>query len=272
MKLENIKITPDLAAEWLGKNIENNRAISMATVNQYAIDIIRGKWRSETGETIKFDRDGRLIDGQHRLKAIVTAQEAVTMQVVTGLEPEVIEVVDTGRKRSAADLLRINQVGYSANTAAVARKIILFLRDEKTSPLLADRMKTRSISNNEVLEFCRKNDVQKHGEFGGLTAQAAFHTYFKGSDFGFLHWYLSRPAGTEIEDVEKFLRSLATLDSVSMDSPIRTLHNKFLQSKTPISANDRLRFVSEAFEAWKQGKTNIKFWSGERNAARAQAA
>jgi hypothetical protein len=63
---ELVEITPAMAREWLEKNIENNRGVGAQVVDAYARDMLAGKWYIP-GDPIRFDEDGNLIDGQHRL-------------------------------------------------------------------------------------------------------------------------------------------------------------------------------------------------------------
>lgn len=64
-------ITPDIAKTMLGENV-NNRRISHDNVNMFAREMRNGEWRFN-GEAIKFSKDGRLLDGQHRLLAVIAA-------------------------------------------------------------------------------------------------------------------------------------------------------------------------------------------------------
>ena len=65
-------ITPDLAKSLLSLNIKNNRRISSVRVESYARDMRDDKFAETTMITI--DENGRLIDGQHRLHAVIKAQ------------------------------------------------------------------------------------------------------------------------------------------------------------------------------------------------------
>lgn len=62
-------ITPELAADLLSRNMKN-RPVSQQRVRKYMAAMVAGKWLLN-GEAIKISIDGRLIDGQHRLKAII---------------------------------------------------------------------------------------------------------------------------------------------------------------------------------------------------------
>ena len=107
-----IDITPAMAADWL-KNNFNNRPVSEDVVKAYARDMINGVWMP-THQGIAFNDEDRLIDGQHRLRAIVLANVTVRMMVTFNLRSEIegsqmttMDCVDRGRTRSVADQLKI---------------------------------------------------------------------------------------------------------------------------------------------------------------------
>lgn len=95
-------ITPDKAQEWLDEHNYGNRPISDSKVAMYARDIIHGDWFL-THECIAFDENGRLTNGQHRLKAIIKANKAVEFYVCRGEPAEAAMFIDQGRARSLTD-------------------------------------------------------------------------------------------------------------------------------------------------------------------------
>lgn len=117
-------VGPELAERWLTRNTKN-RPIRQRDVDRYARDITAGNWIM-TGEAIKFDTTGTLVDGQHRLWAIIEAGQAVRMMVVTGLPPESQSVMDSGVKRKAGDALQLAGFKNANNVAAAARLGIAF--------------------------------------------------------------------------------------------------------------------------------------------------
>jgi hypothetical protein len=62
-------ITPELAEKFLEKNSNNYRKLSEKVVKAYQIDMETGNWKFN-GDSIKFNKSGQLVDGQHRLTAI----------------------------------------------------------------------------------------------------------------------------------------------------------------------------------------------------------
>lgn len=103
MYSKNVTITPEMASEWLKKNVVN-RGLRMTQVRIFADDMKRGQW-DETQQSIGFNFKGELIDGQHRLHAIVMAGVSVKMQVSYDLPHFGYRElkVDKGIKRTFAD-------------------------------------------------------------------------------------------------------------------------------------------------------------------------
>lgn len=94
--------------------------IRTSDVAAYARDMASGKWQV-TGEAVKFDRAGNLIDGQHRMLAVVRSGATVQLFVVHGLSPVAQSVMDSGLKRAASDALHLSGYKHSALIASVAR-------------------------------------------------------------------------------------------------------------------------------------------------------
>lgn len=99
-----LTITPEMAANCLSKN-PNNRHINMRWVNHLATLIKNGEF-TLTHQGIAFDEDGNLIDGQHRLHAIIKAGIAVKMEVSSGWPRSNILAIDVGKKRNFDDRAR----------------------------------------------------------------------------------------------------------------------------------------------------------------------
>jgi hypothetical protein len=119
-------VTPEMAAKWLHPKINrDNRVVRDNHVEYLAQEILAGKWQV-THQGIAFGKDGRLIDGQHRLNAIVRAGKAVQCMVSTGLEDEAYKVVDCGAARVVAD--RIHLVNNTNQNHVICSAITAYLR------------------------------------------------------------------------------------------------------------------------------------------------
>jgi hypothetical protein len=115
------QITPKTAKEMLEFNTHNRR-INDRLVKIYAEAMRLNEWRLN-GETIIFDKNGRLQSGQHRLLACIEANSAFWSVVVRGTEPASLYTLDTGRKRSLADALTLRGETSASilGTAAIYR-------------------------------------------------------------------------------------------------------------------------------------------------------
>lgn len=126
------KVTPALAAEWLTRNPQN-RALRETTVDSFARDMLTNNW-SPNHQGVAFAEGGDLIDGQHRLAAIVRSQKAQWLVIFTGVpvrfegvETKVMDTVDRGNARSIADILRLEH-GVTTDAPVIAAACLTIAR------------------------------------------------------------------------------------------------------------------------------------------------
>lgn len=117
-----VDVTPELAEKWLAKN-PRNRNVRRQVVARYARDMTAGRWRLN-GDAIRFDAHGALLDGQHRLHAVVESGVTITTFVIRGLDPAAQETMDDGARRAPADFINMRGQHSAAAVAAVARKML----------------------------------------------------------------------------------------------------------------------------------------------------
>lgn len=104
MKTQIKRITPEVAKTLLEANI-NNRRFSKPYAKRLAAEMRAGIWH-ETHQGIAIDKNGYIVDGQHRLAAIVQSGVPQTMIVTTELDPDAYKYIDIGKRRNSADRLR----------------------------------------------------------------------------------------------------------------------------------------------------------------------
>jgi hypothetical protein len=117
-------ITPKRAAELLEANT-TNRPLSTPVVRAFAEAMKRGEWLV-THQGIAFDVHGVLVDGQHRLAAIIEADLPIELTVFTDVGEGTFDVLDTGKRRNAADVLAIEGEKNSTMLAAMVRTVWLY--------------------------------------------------------------------------------------------------------------------------------------------------
>ena len=131
-------ITPYLAKKYL-ETQGVNRTINTLRVLEYADRMKRGQWL--VGQAITFASDGCLIDGQHRLEAVIKYGNAVDFLIVRGVAKESASVFDVGQKRTMAQIAKIQGIDHHQMTE---RNGIL------NGALVGSRLKARTIkADNE---------------------------------------------------------------------------------------------------------------------------
>jgi len=124
MRTEEIEVTPALAEEWLATRNTHNRPMSQPYVRELAVELAEGRW-TPTHQGIAFDELGALLDGQHRLAAIVRAQVAVRMLVTWDVPRAAFAAVDQHRKRTGGQMLAMSGIAKDApRLVAMARAIL----------------------------------------------------------------------------------------------------------------------------------------------------
>ena len=148
-------ITPDQAKRMLEKNFDRNRSVSKSKVIEWAREMKNGRWNVGC-DAIGFDASGKLINGQHRLHAIVLADRPAHFSVIRNLPYESSATMDIGRKRTASERQYI--LGYNCNTTEFA-----MVRNALT-PWSDARMGSQFYRDTSDLEFVAKT-FQDHEEF-----------------------------------------------------------------------------------------------------------
>lgn len=116
-------ITKEQARAWLDATTRQ-RALKATAVKRMVEDMDNGRWVSEVAPPIFISPDGEVVDGMHRLTALLrTKNGKVLHSDVKIVDVNHIEVIDTGTPRSLSDTLQIlgfdnsKQLGAMLNTA-----------------------------------------------------------------------------------------------------------------------------------------------------------
>lgn len=120
MSIEIEKVDPEYAETLLLGNT-HNRNLRDREVKQIASDMREGRWiENVQSMTIQIAEDGTIIDGQHRLTAIVESGVTVNLLIARDVDWEVQEVIDTGARRSIADMIKLRGgANYSIVSSAL---------------------------------------------------------------------------------------------------------------------------------------------------------
>jgi hypothetical protein len=243
---EIVEITPEFAAELLGEHNTHNRNIRRRVVAAYATDMAAGKWR-ETGEGIKRSHDGTLLDGQHRLSAIVESGVTVRMLVVGNLPPQAQEAVDGGAKRKFSDILHLRGEQNYNLLGAVVRRAWYW------------KAGLRGSTGNYTPTSSQLLDVlDEHPEVRASATAAAGVRHsvpIAGSILGLCHWLFSN---IDADDCNFFFERLTDGVNLAADHPIHVLRRTVIENQ---SAKSRLTetvvtaYVVKTWNAYRDGRT-----------------
>ncbi len=119
-----IMITPTLAAKYFEANVKN-RPIGQEIVRKYSGIMVDGDWQFN-GDTLRIDVNGRILDGQHRLLAIIDSGIAQPMLVVTGLQTSAFDTIDIGKSRTLSGFLAINGAPNSTTASGMMSHLLSY--------------------------------------------------------------------------------------------------------------------------------------------------
>ena len=101
-----IEIAPEVAEQLLKLSNTKNRPKQKNHVGDMGRDIGADNFEL-TGDTVKFSKRGILLDGQHRLDGSRIAKHPLVTHVVFGLDDDIFDVLDQGKKRTPGDILAL---------------------------------------------------------------------------------------------------------------------------------------------------------------------
>ena len=140
-------ITPELAKKMLEKNTIN-REINKAGLEFLVNEMTENRFKYN-GESIIVSKNGNLMDGQHRLLAIVKSGVSVYINIVDGIEEETMSTIDTGTVRTAASVFSLNGIKSSNYVSAITKQIIT-KQDTNRRHMNGKKIKE---SNQELFNF-----------------------------------------------------------------------------------------------------------------------
>jgi len=150
--IQKVDVTPAMAGYWLQNNFRN-RPMVEDVVKAYARDMVLGQWVF-THQGIAFNDQDQLIDGQHRLRAVVMSGVTIPMMVTFGLPSAIdgrqmttMDCVDRGRTRTVGDQLAIQ---HAIKNGSIVASICAAMAS------LCFGERTRRLSVGQTLEVYRE--------------------------------------------------------------------------------------------------------------------
>lgn len=199
MKTTIKEITPQWAASVLQTRNPRNRPISVQFVERLSRDIRCGAFAT-THQGIAFDENGDLLDGQHRLAAIVKANKPVLMAVTTGMASthklngvsvNTFELLDSGRKRGVGQMLTMAGFKNASHQAAMVRVLVNVVSKPSNFLSITTAQTHKALyylksSPSKIAETCSSKSLCRPPS-GSLAAFAFWHTVEPEKAEAFVH-------------------------------------------------------------------------------------
>lgn len=240
------EVTPAIASEWLLRNT-GNRQVRQGHLDGMVRTMESGGW-TFNGDSVCFDGRGVMIDGQHRMRAVVQSGVTIRTVVVRGLDPHAQDTIDIGAEREVGDQLQLLGIKSAQTRAAVAGLLVRWEGMSRTASTLRSYQATRP----EILSRALADDA----ELATVAAQLFRHTRATPSVVG-LAWHLCCESGPG--DVDRFFEGLNTGADLPKGSPILKLRNQFEQLRAqrwskPPTTELQLRYIWLAWDAFRSGR------------------
>lgn len=237
-------MTPDEAGDLLAQN-KRNRKMSAAAARRLADTMIAGDWRGDNGETVKIAEDGQILDGQHRLAAVVMANRPVEMMVVRNVPRETFETIDIRRTRRMADMLFIKGEKKNEKDLATALRVLWgYLEQGNFGPIPSYRSPTPT----ELFDLLKKHGKLRESLVVGSRATSKLPNVPK-SVVSVLHYVLSR---VNAEEADNFFGDL--IGGTNIDGAMLRFRDRLLNRyRGRIAANDAAAMM---IKLWNAKRTN----------------
>ena len=250
---EPMLIDADMAAEFLKKERPpkpgekgTNRKSGPRLVAEYAAAMVRGEWKLNH-QGIAFAANGDMIDGGHRMRAVILANEEVPgievpFMVATGLDGESMQTMDLGKRRVPADYLQMRGEINSTTLAGILRLVYCYHNVPYVHTESWSRFRITPTMQSEFLDA-------NPGLRDSIHETYPLKKLFKPSALGSF-WYLATQE-YETSEVATFLSQVKTGELLSRGDPALTLRELMLNAKAALrrfEAAEELALLIKAFK------------------------
>lgn len=238
-------ITPEIAATYLQMN-KNPRRLRKHIVTRYANVMKRGQWESAHPMPIIFTDSGHLVNGQHRLSAIVESGTTQMVRVLRNQSQSIAMKIDDGLCRSSADGLPEDTKNKTI-VAAVCKQVILY-----ENGMFPNHRPENVPTVVDVREFYddRKDSVDEAVCVGTRCGASGLRTP---TIFGVV-FFLVRSRCPE--KARAFFDSLISGIGLETNSPILQLRNRIMRQSNVSKIETNMEYAL-CFKAWNS------FWSNK---------
>ncbi|MFX4300109.1 hypothetical protein [Pseudosulfitobacter pseudonitzschiae] len=240
-RLVMVHITPEIASEWISRYNSSNRKILKSHVNAIARDIRSGNWMMNAQPIAfsgnPFEGDALLLNGQHRLQAVVAADMAVEIMVATNVEKEAFMTYDVHSRHTHGKTLTR---GDERVLAAAAK--LQWREDNGKSPFDSVMPSATEIRHTiekhpsllDAFRFSRKQEMQIIGSSGILT------------------YFVSKISREDDQLSKIYLDQLMSGENLGEGNPVNKTRTKLIGKRGYLTRKEVLLVLLESWDEYRE--------------------
>jgi len=234
-----------------------NRPLNDQHVKRIARQIMDGKWRFN-GDTIKISRKRSILDGQHRLWAIIEAKTPVQTIVVYDIEEEAFATIDTIRKpRSGSDILTL--IGAKNNRSTISVGLQWLIRWQRKT-LEEYRAPQNRLENSDIEEAFKNNP--------GIARAAEVASRLRGvANPGLLCFFYFILTNRNPDLAERFIHTMANPAGAGINDPFFRLRSYFMSRDRKDHLVSIALMIKASNAAYEDREVKLLTWKNQGSSA-----
>lgn len=256
IRYRNVMMGAAMATKMLATQ-RMNRRINQRKVTEFAEAMKRGEWETNA-QPIMEDDEGHLINGQHRLLAVIESGCTVPMTVATGVPVSAIDTIDTGTSRTLAHVLEMRGEGYSHPLAAA----LGWLHGYQTNGVF--RVVKPGPTRRQLLALLEAEPGLRESVRASDIAVRRQRLQVSGALLAALHFVLMK---IDDSDATFFLTQLRDGIGLASDDPIYQMRERLLGRGGRIPVYEVTALLFKAWNAYRRGDRvrQLRFTAGGKN-------
>lgn len=241
MEISIERVTPQKARQWV-EGGRNNRRTSEIKVKQYAMDMDEGRWR-QNAVPIVFNEDGELMDGRHRMLALIEHGKPLDFAVARGVDDEAMATFDVGLARRLKDFLHLRGEEYAEVKASMVNMLWRF---ETYGTFAHSNLTQRAISISQALDYFDAR-AEEFRYAAGLGQSVRSHVPLAASLVGALYIIFS---AINESDADDFMEKVGSGAALLPTDSVFLLRRRLIDNR---GARDKLAqhvIAALAIKAW----------------------
>lgn len=253
MSIELVDV--ERAHHYLGLNTRN-RSVSKPQVRELATAMEQDKFLFD-GSPVRISHSGVLLDGQHRLHAIIMSEKPQKLVIWHNIADEAQYIMDTGRKRTVADSLRL-QGEKDPNVLGAALAAAYRWDQGVRGWQVASGSQRVSIQTPMLMQY-----LDEHPEIrNGLRAASRVRgiSRVSSSMLAFAYYLFERIDENSAEDAAAFFQKLENGEGLNAGDPILTLRQQWIRMAANRDLAPKALYLAQIIRAWNAWRDGEKIW------------